>query len=153
MSLISKLNPTEGFQDLWSEFRRPHPYKYRILAASMLITTGLFYFIVTEEVIGPPVPPEVTYITTFDPERTEADIIAANIENQKRKEQRAAILAEREERKKEIYRTLARVSGMDPEEIEREAAEERAREEAAAEQQRAAALGESAADGGDEPAE
>jgi hypothetical protein len=62
----------------------------------------------------------VTYITTFDPDRTDAEIMASNLENQKLKEQREAAAAARAERRRENARALARATGLDPEELERQ---------------------------------
>ena len=131
MSLIERLNPAEGIADFWQEFKKPTPYRWPILAVSMLMTGALMFLIIREEVVGPPVPLEVTYITSFEPGRSDEEIIASNEENQLRKEARQALIDANEERKKDIYRALARASGMDPDEIERKAAEERAVEEAA----------------------
>lgn len=138
MSFFSRLNPKEGVADFISEFSRPNPHRWPILGVSILITTGLMFWITQDEAIGPPVPYEVTYITSFAPDRTTEEIVAGNIANQNRKDELERILAEREERKKEIYRALGRAAGMDVAKIEREAAEEAARAEAkaAAERQR-----------------
>ncbi len=127
MSFISRLNPKEGVADFWSEFRRPNPYRWPILFVSMMITGGLMLWITQDKVVGPPVPYEVDYITSFEEGRTEQEILAENEANQRRKDELARILAEREERKKELYRALGRAAGMDVEKIEREAAEDAAR--------------------------
>lgn len=132
MRLIRRLNPLPGIADFWREFSRPQPYRLPILGVSMLMTFGLLYLFTEEKVVGPPPSPTVTYITSFAPDRTDAEIIETNIENQRKKDEREAEFLAREERRKEMYRALARASGMDPEEIERQAAEEAAREEAAA---------------------
>jgi hypothetical protein len=84
-----------------------------------------------EEMIGAPARPEITYITTFAPERTREEIIASNLANQKVKDRLAAEQAERDRKVKEMYRTLGRMSGMDVDRIEREAAAQRAAEEKA----------------------
>lgn len=138
MSLISRLNPKEGVADFWSEFRRPNPYRWPILGVSILITTGLMAWITQDDAVGPPIPYEVEYITTFAEDRTQEEIIEGNIANQREKDELERILAEREERKKAIYRALGRAAGMDVEKIEREAAEEarRVREEAERERRR-----------------
>ena len=67
-----------------------------------------------------PRPPEITWITTFRPDRPDAEIIASNLENQKRKDKLAAERAERLARKREAARALARASGFDPDELERQ---------------------------------
>ncbi|MGB3740022.1 MAG: hypothetical protein WA948_11820 [Pontixanthobacter sp.] len=135
MSLISRLNPKEGITDFWSEFTRPNPYRWPILAVSIGITTGLMIWITQDNVVGEPVPYEVEYITTFQEGRSEDAILAENEANQRRKDELERILAAREERKKELYRALGRAAGMDVDKIEREAAQDAARvqEEAARE--------------------
>jgi len=137
MSLISRLNPKDGISDFWSEFRRPNPYRWPILGVSMMITTGLMAWITQDDAVGPPIPLEVTYITTFADGRSDDEIMEGNLAEQRRKEELERILAEREERKKEIYRALGRAAGMDVERIEREAAEEAAQVEAQAARERA----------------
>jgi len=149
MRLISRLNPAEGVGDFWAYLRRPQPYRWPILGLSMLMTGTLLFWVLQERYYLPPERPRVTYITSFAPGRTDEEIIASNIANQARKEALAAEQAEREELRREIYRTLGRASGMDVEKIEREAAEQRAREEAAEKARREALIGDSIA----EPAE
>ncbi len=149
MRLISRLNPAEGVGDFWAYLRRPQPYRWPILGLSMLMTGTLLFWVLQERYYLPPERPRVTYITSFAPGRTDEEIIASNIANQARKEALAAEQAEREELRREIYRTFGRAAGMDVEKIEREAAEERAREEAAEKARREALIGDSIA----EPAE
>ncbi len=131
MGIIDKINPVGGFSDFISEFRKPTPYRWPILGVSMLITFTIMYQIMGETMIGPPARPNVTYITSFADNRTDEEIIASNLENQKTQDAIAVLVEENEEAKRELYRTLGRASGMDVETIEREAARERAREVAA----------------------
>lgn len=149
MRLISRLNPAEGVGDFWAYIRRPQPYRWPILGLSILMTGTLLFWVVRERYYLPPERPQITYITSFAPNRTDEEIIASNIANEARKDALAAEQAEREEIRREIYRTLGRATGMDVEKIEREAAEQRAREEAAEKARREAMIGESIA----EPAE
>ena len=127
MRLISRFNPAAGVGDFWAYVRRPQPYRWPILALSLLMTGSLLAWVFQERYYLPPERPNVTLITSFAPDRTEAEIIASNIANQKRKEERAAENAEREELRREIYRSFGRAAGMDVDAIEREAAAERAR--------------------------
>ncbi|HMP55126.1 MAG TPA: hypothetical protein PKD92_00950 [Novosphingobium sp.] len=108
----------------------PHRWTFAILAA--ICTAGIFSLLVGYEQPGLPRPPVVTYITSWPADRTEAEIIASNIENQKRKERLAAEQARREEEVRQIYKTIGRLSGMDVEAIEKKAEAERAAERAAA---------------------
>lgn len=131
MRLMSRVNPAEGFADLWHELRRPNPYRWPILAASFLATFSLIWLVARDHWTAPPPKPKIIYITTFAPGRSDAEIEASNVEYQKRKELLEADEAMREEKKKELYRMLGRAAGMDVDKIERDAAAQRAREEAA----------------------
>lgn len=136
MRLISRLNPTEGIGDFWAYIRRPQPYRWPILGLSILMTGTLLFWVFQEKYYLPPERPEITYITTFEPGRTDEEIMASNRANQARQDALAAEQAEREALRRELYSTLGRATGMDVEQIEREAAEARARKEAAEEARR-----------------
>lgn len=71
----------------------------------------------------PPPRPEVTYITSFAPDRTDAEIAASNEANQVLKDKRAARAAELAERRKQNFRALGRASGLDVEALERQYSE------------------------------
>ena len=127
----SRFNLVPGFADFWNEIRRPNPYRWPILALSVMPVAGILYWAMGTTVYGEPERPKVTYITTFDPARTEAEIIDSNRANQEVKELREAEEARIAERKRELYKALGAATGMDVEEIERKAEAERAAEEAA----------------------
>ncbi len=126
MSFISRFNPKPAVADFWSEFTRPQPYRIPILLASVAATGVLIFAFTQEKVVLPPERPQVTYITTFAPGRTDEEIRAGIEANQERKDALAAALAEREERKRELYRALGRASGMDVDAMEAELAAEEA---------------------------
>lgn len=128
---MKRLNPAEGALDFWSEFTKPTPYRWPGLIGAAAISFSLFYFFTQERVLIPPAPPTVTYIPSFAPDRSDNEIMASNIENQRIKDERTKLKAERAERIKDMYRTLGRATGMDVDRIEREAAEADAREAAA----------------------
>ena len=130
MSFLKRLNPTEGVVDFWSEFRKPNPYRWRILGASTLITGAIIYSVAGEKNYAAPRKPEVTWITTFAPDRSDEEIVAGNIANQKLKDERAAQLREIEERKKDMYRELGRATGIDVDKMEADIAAKKAAEEA-----------------------
>ena len=127
----SRFNPAPGIRDFWNEFRKPHPYRLPILLVSFVPVLVIFYWLAGETVYKTPERPRITYITTFDPNRTDEEIIASNIENQKVKELREERDAERAQQKRDLYKALGAVSGMDVDEIERRGNEERAAQEAA----------------------
>lgn len=125
MSFWKRISPVGAAKDFSNEFLKPNPYRWRIMAVSAAATFAIFSVMWNEGAKGPPPPPEVTWITTFRPDRTDAEIIASNIANQKEKDRLAAEQAARDERVKDIYRSLGRASGMDVDRIEREAEAER----------------------------
>ncbi|AKH43969.1 hypothetical protein FHS61_001283 [Altererythrobacter atlanticus] len=126
---VSPSGAVADFVSVW----RDNPHRWRVLAVSIAATTGLMMLFIPESQLAEPPRPKITYITTFDPERTEQEIIASNLENQKRKEELEARLAEAEERRKDMYRALGRATGLDVDAMEEEIAREQAAEEAARE--------------------
>ena len=132
MKLSSRYNPTGGIVDFWNEIRRPTPYRWPVLIVSLLCTAGLLYWVVTESVLVPPEPPKVSFVSTFAEGRTDAEIIASNVANQKRRDRLRAEQAARDEKVKDAYRALGRASGMDVDAIDRRIAAEKAAEAAAA---------------------
>ena len=135
MRLKSRYNPVDGIADFWNEIRRPTPYRWPVLALSLLSTFGLLYWIIRENTLVPPEPPKVSFITTFAQGRSDAEIVASNIANQKRKERRAAEQAERDEMVKDMYRQLGRATGVDVDAMERKIAADKAAEAARREAQ------------------
>lgn len=133
MRFTSRFNPTGGIADFWHEIRRPTPYRWPILGLSLLCTFALLFWVTKERVLVPPERPKVSFISTFAEGRTEAEIIASNIENQKRKERLAAEQAKRDEEVKAAYRALGRATGLDVDAMERKiAADKIAADKAAA---------------------
>ena len=140
----SRFNPAPGFADFWNEIRRPNPYRWPILAVSVLPAAVALYWSLGSTVYGEPERPKVTYITTLDTARTDAEIAAELRANQEVKDLRAAAIERAETRKREMYKALGAAAGMDVDEIERKAEAERAAEEAAAAKRREELLGNAA---------
>lgn len=127
----SRFNPAPGLADFWAVLRRPQPYRWTFLTLSMLPVMVILYWAVSQVEYKAPERPQIDYITTFDAERTEAEIIASNRANQEMKELRAAEEERITKRKREMYKALGAAAGMDVDEIERKAEAERAAKEAA----------------------
>lgn len=125
------VSPRGMIADFVTVWKQAGTHRWRIAALSAACTISVFSMLVQEGGAAPHAAPEVTYITSWHADRSDEEIIASNIANQKRKELLAAEQAAREEKAREVYRTLARMSGMDVEKIEAEAAVERAAEEKA----------------------
>ena len=102
-----------------------------VLLIAVLMTFGMLYSFTRERVRIPTRPPEVTYISTFAPGRSEAEIEASNAANQKQQDALRADQAAREEKAKDAYRALGRATGLDVDAMEREIKRDEAREQAA----------------------
>ena len=132
MSYWQRFNPVGAFGDLVGYWRQPTPYRWQILALSVAITFTGMVFLIPESERAPPRRPTVTYISTFQAGRTDAEIEASNLANQKRQDELQAQRDAAEERRKDRVRALARATGIDVEAMERQIAEAKARDEAAA---------------------
>lgn len=124
----SRFNPASGIVDFWNEFRKPTPYRWPILLVSSLPIVMIVAWASDQRVVAPLDKPEVTYITSFAPDRSDEEIIDSNAANQEVQELRRARLEELAARKKQMYRDLGRATGLDVDAMEREIAEQEARE-------------------------
>lgn len=123
-------SPRGMVEDFMEVVRQAGDNRWRIGVAAAICTVAVFSVMFQEGGRGAPRPPEITYITVWDPHRTEAEIIASNIANQKRKERLAAEQAKRDEDVKQMYMALGRATGMDVDSIDKKAKAEKAAEEA-----------------------
>ena len=149
----SRFNPAPGLADFWNEIRRPNPYRLPILVLSLMPAAAILAWALGTTVYAEPERPRITYITTLDAARTDAEIAAENSANQQVKELRAAELARIATRKREMYKALGAAAGMDVEAIEAKAEAERAAEAAAEAKRREellAGTGEGAGEGAGE---
>ena len=126
------------FREVW---RQAGGNRWRIAALAAACTFGVFYVMSNQGGQAPHPPPKVTYISSWEAGRSDAEIEASNIRNQKIKDILAAEQSVRDEKVKDIYRTLGKMSGMDTDKIEAEAAAERAAKEKAIEDEIAARRG------------
>jgi hypothetical protein len=127
----SRFNPASGFADFWREIRRPNPYRWPILALSVLPVTGILAWAMEQQYFGEPERPQIEYITTLAPDRTDAEIMAENRANQEVKELRAAEEERIAAEKRKMYKSLGAATGIDVEAMEAKAEAERAAKAAA----------------------
>ncbi len=146
MKFWRMISPRRAVTDFVEEWRRPQPYRWQIFGVSVAATFALMMLLIPKSERAPPEKPDITYITTWQDGRSEAEIVASNIANQKRKEELQAEQAKRDAIRKEFYRELGRATGLDVDKMEREAKQDeaaraaaRAREEQALEARREAA--------------
>ncbi|GGC42485.1 hypothetical protein GCM10011371_32360 [Novosphingobium marinum] len=125
------VSPTGAIADFLTVWKQAGRNRWTIAVLAAFATFCIFSLMTQEEAKGPPPRPEIEYITTFAADRSDEEIQLSNLANQRRKERLAAEKAKRDEAARDVYRTLGRMSGMDVEKIEREAAAERAAKEKA----------------------
>lgn len=130
-SFLRDVNVRSAISDFRVVFEQARGKQWRIILASAAMTIGIFSVMWQEGGRGLPPRPTVTYITSWRADRTMEEIVASNIANQKRKDQLAAEQARREEEVRNIYKKIGRMSGMDVEAIEKQAAAEKAAKEQA----------------------
>ena len=121
-----QVSPRGAISDFLEVYRQAGPYRWRIALLSAAATTAIFSVMWHEGAAGPPRKPEITYITVWPAHRTDAEIAASNLANQKRKDRLAAEQTRREEEVRQLYKSLGRASGIDVETVERRANAERA---------------------------
>ncbi len=122
------VRPVGMFADFVTVWKQAGGNRWRIAALAAACTFGVFYVMANQGGRAPHRPPEVTYITSWRADRSDAEIIASNIRNQKIKDALTAEQAVRDAKVKELYRSLGKMSGMDTDRIEAKAAAERAAE-------------------------
>ncbi len=140
MNPFKHANPAGAIADFRQVFQQAGKLRWWIALAAMVPTMVLFSSFLFQTWYGPPPKPEITWITTLDSNRSDAEIVASNIANQKRKDALAAEQEKREEAAREVYRKLGRASGMDVDSIDREAKAERDAAKAKRQREQAEAL-------------
>ena len=121
--LFNPLRAARDFRDAWVQ---ETPHRWRFLALSAAVTFCIFSVMFQEEHRIDPRSPEIDFITVFETGRSDAEILASNIENQRRKE---AERAEQEAIDAEIrrrYEVVGEAMGMDTSEARARGEAERA---------------------------
>ena len=117
---LKHVSPIEGIGGFVDQWRQPTPYRWQILGLSVALTFTMIVLLVPKTERAPPAQPDIIWINSWPENRSEKEIIASNIANQKRKDAEAALQRQKEEVRKNFYRNLARASGFDPDELARE---------------------------------
>lgn len=115
-----KVSPRGAVTDLIGYWRQPTPYRWRIVGLSVAATVTLMMIFIPESERALPEKPKVTWISTFEADRSDEEIVESNIENQRFQDELRAEREARAERRRENFRTLGRASGFDVEELERQ---------------------------------
>lgn len=117
---LTNVSPIDGIGSFVEHWRQPTPYRWQILGLSVALTFTMIVLFVPKTERAPPEKMQVTWINSWPEGRSDEEIIASNIANQKRKDAKAELERQREEFRKEFYRKLAKASGMDPDALARE---------------------------------
>lgn len=124
------VSPGGAIGDFITVFRQAGKNRWRIAGLALLPPLGILVVFLGEEARGKPKPPEVTLITSWRADRSQAEIIASNIANQRVQDRLDAEQAQREAEVRGIYKTIGRASGIDVDAVDRQAAADRAAERA-----------------------
>jgi uncharacterized protein (UPF0335 family) len=124
-------SPKGAIADIRTVYQQAGKNRWRIALLAGLTTFGVFSVMVGQSWTKERELPDVTYINSWPLDRTEAETKAFIEENQRLKEERAALEAKVEAETKEFWKALGRASGMDVEAIEANAEAERKAAEAA----------------------
>lgn len=136
MAFWRKISPTGAARD-FSQVWSGNPYRWRVLAVSIATTAVIMGIAIPKSQRITPAKPDIFYIRSFDPHRTNAQIVASNIANQKLQDEIAADDNKRAEFRKQMYRELGRATGLDVDSMERQIATDQAAQDRAAAKQRA----------------
>lgn len=131
MSFLRNINPTGAIGDFVTVFREAGSRRWYVSIAAATMTLLTFSLITGDSWKRARPMPQVTYITSWPADRTEAETRAFIAENQKRKEALEAAQNAADEDTRKLWKTLGRVSGMDVDAMDAKGAAERAEEQAA----------------------
>ncbi len=98
-SFFARLSPIRAIQDLRSYLATRPPYEIVFLMLAMGATGFLIYLFARNDIAPPPYRPDIIYVEQWPLSRTDAEIRAAQVVDQKVKEKRLADeAAERQQR-------------------------------------------------------
>lgn len=129
--VMKSSNPTGAIGDFLQVYRQAGKNRWWISLVAGAITFGLFLSLSYESWKRPRELPQIIYITTFAPDRTEAESLEFRKAKQREREEREAAYAAADAEGRRLYKQLGAATGMDVEAIEKRAEAERAAAKAA----------------------
>lgn len=120
-----KVSPVGAVKDLWQVLGAPTEYRFRALGLALLVTGAIFSIMWQQGGRGLPRPPEVIYFESWRADRSDAEIIAGNIEATKRAKAEAAAEEARAEDVRKMYKAVGAATGLDTEAMDRQGKAER----------------------------
>jgi hypothetical protein len=137
---FSNVSPRRAVMDLWQVLGAPGEFRWRSLLLAGSVTGGIFILMVQQEGRGLPRPPEVIYIESFAPNRSDAEIIAGNIEATKKARAQEAEEERHAENIRQMYKAVGAATGLDTQKMYEEGKAEREAAKRAEEEQARAIL-------------
>lgn len=131
MNFFKNINPAGAIGDFVAVYRGAGKNRWWISLIAASLTLGSFSLITLDSWKKPRALPEITYITAWPADRTEAETKAFIAENQKRKEANEKAQQAADAELRGLWKSLGRASGIDVDSIDAKAAKERAAEQAA----------------------
>ncbi len=117
---MQHVQPVGAVADFITVFRQAGRRRWWVMLFAGCTTFGLFAMMAQDEYRRPPRAPDITYITSWAPGRSDAEITASNIANQKRKDRLAALQAQRDALGRSMYKAIGRASGLDVDKMDRD---------------------------------
>lgn len=145
MSFLRHANPVGAIADFRQVFRDAGSNRWWFALLAALTTVGVFS-IMNQSWKKERTLPEVTYITSWPADRTEAETKAFIAENQKRKEAALKAEADSAELGQKLWMTVGRATGVDVDKIKAEADADKAKAAAEADARADAILKQSGID-------
>ena len=90
MSFFARMSPIRAINDLRSYLAGRPPYEIVFLMIAVLITGFFVYLFARNDIAPPPYRPDIVYVEQWPLSRTDAEIRAAQIVDQRAKEKRLA---------------------------------------------------------------
>ena len=130
MGFFRKVSVGGAISDFMSQWKG-NPYRWRVLAVSIVASVSLFLVFIPETQYAPPARHEIDYVSTFadGDNRTDEEILASNCANQALQDERDALMEERQQVRREAAAAIGRATGLDVDSMEAEAEAERAEAE------------------------
>ena len=125
MSFFRRVSPTGAIKD-FAQVWKGNPFRWRTLAVAMAMTAGLMTIAIPKTERALPRHWNVTYVTTFDPNRSREQIMQSNLDHQKVEDKLKAIEQEREDYRRQLYEELGRATFVDVDAMKKQIAEQEA---------------------------
>lgn len=134
------VSPRRAIVDLWQFVGAPREFRWPGLALAACVTGGIFVLMINQGWRGMPRRPEVIYIQSWRADRSDAEIIAGNIEATRKARAEAAEEERRAEDIRRMYKAVGAATGLDTQKMYDEGKAEREAERKAEEARNKALL-------------